>query len=74
MLGSPILDVLALLGAVMAVIGWWWLRRRLVSTETSLALPQTIEPVAVAFEVASRILVGRNADQPAFEIALMGDE
>ncbi len=74
MLGSPILDVLVLLGVVMAVIGGWWLRRRMVSTEARLALPQTIEPVAVALELASRILVGRNADQPAFEIALMGDE
>lgn len=74
---NPVLEAVVPTAALALAGGIWWMRRpkgpQLAKPETAHE-PQAMAPLPPEPEVASRIIVGLSADQPAFELALSQDD
>lgn len=77
MLVNPVLEAAVPAAALALVGGIWWMRRPKGAAPAKLEPapePQALAPLPPEPEMASRIIVGLSADQPAFELALTQDD
>lgn len=77
MLVNPILEAAVPDAALALAGGIWWKRRpngaRRAKPDAAPE-PQALAPLTPEPEMASRIIVGLSADQPAFELVMSHDE